>query len=450
MNRITFAAVFLLLSTGIGLSGCAGEGGPQSPAAHAETPGHGDHDGHAGHGHAAVQPGGADPDGGHDGLYCVEHDLPETECGICRPELADGLLPGQGLRIRLPSVESAGKAGIAAGRAGFGPAGSAVVVLGRLEYDRTRYARVTAAAGGVLAAVHGDVGRRVERGDLLAELRSPRLAGVQAELLAARAEDLAAERAVDRESELFENGVSSERDLLEARARHERAHAARRAAEAALRGMGLADSDLAALTGEGADLRGLPVRAPLAGTVVAREAVAGEMVEAGRALFAVADLDRLWAVLSVPEASAGRLRPGQEVVLQPSGFDGPPVTGRLTWIAGEVDPRTRMVEARAEVANPDRTLRSGMFVEARVAVGAAETALTVPRGAVHRFGGRPFVFVRHEPGLFEVRRVEARPADGDRVAVTAGLDPAEDVVLAGSFLVKSEFQKSRLGAGCAD
>ncbi len=57
---------------------------------------------------------------------------------------------------------------------------------------------------------------------------------------------------------------------------------------------------------------------------------------------------------------------------------------------------------------------------------------------------------RDEPDLFSLRRVALGPARGDSVEVLAGLDLAEDVVTGGSFIVMSEFLKSRLGAGCTD
>ena len=91
-----------------------------------------------------------------------------------------------------------------------------------------------------------------------------------------------------------------------------------------------------------------------------------------------------------------------------------------------------------------------MFVDASIIIGDSAASLLVPRDAVYRFGGRTFVFVRIAGDLYEVRRVETRTGPGNLTAVTAGLAESDLVAMEQSYLLKSEFQKSRLGAGCVD
>jgi len=91
-----------------------------------------------------------------------------------------------------------------------------------------------------------------------------------------------------------------------------------------------------------------------------------------------------------------------------------------------------------------------MFVDANIIVGESAVSLLLPRDTVHRFGGNPFVFVRLSGDLYELRRVETRTASRGLTAVTAGLSERDLVAVEQSYLLKSEFQKSRLGAGCVD
>src|SRR5262245_7413974 len=70
--------------------------------------------------------------------FCQEHRVPEKECGICHPELAETLQPGQGLKIRFPSETSAEKAGITATPARTAEAGAFVTAMGRLEFNQNR------------------------------------------------------------------------------------------------------------------------------------------------------------------------------------------------------------------------------------------------------------------------------------------------------------------------
>jgi cobalt-zinc-cadmium efflux system membrane fusion protein len=125
--------------------------------------------------------------------------------------------------------------------------------------------------------------------------------------------------------------------------------------------------------------------------------------------------------------------------------------GRITWVGSSVDSETRMVMARAEVANPDRQLRHGMFGRARIAAReAAGETIWVPGDAVQYIDEQPFVFARLADDLFEVRKIAIGGSSGRMVAVAAGLDPEDEIVVAHSFALKSELLKSRLGAGCAD
>ena len=386
------------------------------------------------------------PAGG--GLRCTEHDILEGECGICHPELADRLEPGQGVKIRFPSEASAQKAGVAARPVTGTRTAEFLEAPGRLEFNRNRYARLAAPLEGTVTRVLVDLGQDVVAGQALLEMSSPQWAEARASFRKAAAEEDAALAAFRREEDLHARRVSSGQDLDAARSRQEAARAARRAAEETLAGFGLTAEAIAGMrSGEG-DHPSLTLRAPFAGTVVSREASMGETATPGVALVAVADLDPLWAVLSVPAARSRSLRPGQSVEIRAGG--AMVARGRLVWVADALQESTRMVEVRVEIPNPDRALRAGTFVQGRIQTGGDRPVVLVPSDAVHRFGGRPFVFLELGPDLYEARRVEVNTQTDNAVAVTAGLAPGDRVVMSGSYLVKSEFQKSRLGAGCVD
>lgn len=95
-------------------------------------------------------------------------------------------------------------------------------------------------------------------------------------------------------------------------------------------------------------------------------------------------------------------------------------------------------------------IKTGLFGDARILTGDVRPAAMVPREAVQRHEGGAFVFVQNEPDLFSLRRVTLGETSGDTTVVMAGLAPDDPVVTDGSFIVMSEFLKSRLGAGCVD
>ncbi len=192
------------------------------------------------------------------------------------------------------------------------------------------------------------------------------------------------------------------------------------------------------------------VRAPFDGTVIERAASVGEAVVPGDTVLIMADLSSMWLVLSIPPDLAALAKPGMQISCVLPDLAGATVNGELVWVDSSLHDRSRMVKARAVVANPDKSLKAGMFGEARIVIGEATKALRVPRDAVQEHEKRPYVFVKLEDDLYALRRVTVGiPVDGT-VDIIKGLGPDEPVVVAGTFTVFSEFLKSRLGAGCVD
>jgi cobalt-zinc-cadmium efflux system membrane fusion protein len=381
-------------------------------------------------------------------VYCGEHDLYEAECGICQPGLACELKPGEGLKIRLPSEESESKARIVSEHPRRGPTRTSVVAVGQLEFDQNRLVHITPLADGVVRRVFAELGDRVGRGEVLAELTSFGIADAKAELLTALADEEVSSEALSRERELFDKGMSSTRHLQDAEARHTAASASLRAAEQRLLELGLDRRALERTVSEQEVSSVLPLTAPFDGTVIERDAVVGDLAAVGDRMFTVADLRILWVTLAVSERDVARLRVGQPVVISSATLTRE-IDGEITWISSHLDETTRMAEVRAEVPNPDGSLRAGMFVDASITIGESLESLLVPRDTVYSFEGNPFVFVRLESDLYELRRVQTGYDSGDMAVVTAGLSDEDLVAVDQSYLLKSEFQKSRFGVGCA-
>jgi cobalt-zinc-cadmium efflux system membrane fusion protein len=379
-------------------------------------------------------------------LFCGEHGVPESECGICQPALADGLRPGEGLKIRLAATDAADRSGIAIAPLAETEAPVRVRFLGEVSFNRNRLIRITPPVGGFVRAVLVEPGDGVEKGDGLLEIASRELgAAKEAYLRALAEEELTGERR-ERETSLHEQGVAARQDLDEALAAHTKALSSRRAAAQYLLDLGFSPGDLDETARTGDTGSRLVLRAPFPGTITDRTAVVGDFVDPGAPLLDLCDLSTLWVELSVPEAAAGRLHQGLPLVVRSPGL-AREFPGSLICVADDLDPHTRLARVRAQVPNPDRRLKAGMYVEAFVDLGVAGS-VRVARDAVHHFGGNPFVFLELEPDLFEVRRVELGGGLDESLFVTSGLMPGDRLVTDHSYLVKAEFQKSRLGAGC--
>ena len=396
--------------------------------------GHGDADEHAGHNHAHANP--AQPGANPGRPMCKEHGVPEDECGICHPELIAKLKPGESLKVRLPDDESAAMVGVQTAPAGIGAISDSIECYAEIAFNQNKLAQIVAPVGGIIQTVDVDLGSVVEEKQVVARLWSATIAEAVSKAVLSH-------QTLDRERKLRAGHVTSEKDLQEAEAVH-------RSACQQVRTLGFTEEQIEAMVRKQPETVLMEVRAPFAGEIIERTAVRGAMTEAGKPLFTLADRSTVWAMLNIEEPALARVRVGQTVKLRVDSVPGRVFTGRLAWIGAEVDERSRMARARAEVANPDRLLRSRMFARARILTRSTEKALLLPSSAVQRIEGRPLVFVKVEDDLFEARAIAVGANFNGQCEVLAGLKPLEPVAVNHAFSLKSQLLASRLGAGCAD
>jgi cobalt-zinc-cadmium efflux system membrane fusion protein len=199
-------------------------------------------------------------------------------------------------------------------------------------------------------------------------------------------------------------------------------------------------SDLLAVVESNESLQPFEVRAPLSGTVIAKDVAPGELATPDRVLFEIADLANVWVDLDVYRRDFARLRAGQPVRVDPG--DGSPIgETQLAYLSPVGSASTQTLLARAVLPNPDRSWRPGLFVTAEVEVGASSARVAVPHEALQRMRDRDVVFLA-AGDVFEAQPVELGRRDGAQVEITSGLDPGQRYVAAGSFILKAEAGKS--------
>jgi cobalt-zinc-cadmium efflux system membrane fusion protein len=408
------------------------------------------------------------------GDWCTGHGLPESRCLDCNPALAeatsgtsevekedDGSVPRyrraptvtcntQLLTVTFERETIAEEAGLEFTEVKVQPVSRTLECNAVLDYDGNRFARLAPQVGGLVQSVEKDLGDRVEPGEVLAVIVSPAFGAAKAAYLQALASEALWARNHARESDLLTRGVATERDLLEAETSLAESRIAKSRAEQELRGLGLSADQVAEVARTDDTTNEYRVTAPFTGVVVERQASVGELSDPTAHLFAIADVTRMWARLDVFEMDIRDIRTGQPVVLHVEGLPGEAVAGRITWVSAHLDPRTRTLQARVELDNPDGVLRANMFARAVVIVRDARPTVVVPRAAVQWEGCCNVVFVKDSPTAFHPVKVHLGPAAGSMVEVRRGLRGGETVVTQGSFLLKTEILKGSIGAGCCD
>jgi RND family efflux transporter MFP subunit len=209
-----------------------------------------------------------------------------------------------------------------------------------------------------------------------------------------------------------------------------------------MRNMGVSNSQLQEMGKRRELVRDIRVESPVDGVVLQRGASPGLRFDRGFEFYRIADLSRVWILADVYRQDLPFIRRG--------------ASARITTARGShvllatvspsepiFDEATQTLKVRLEVANPQRVLKPGMFVDVEFPVDLPET-LIVPVDAIVDSGLRKTVFVDRGDGYFEPRLVETGWRVGDDVEVTKGLMPGERIVISGTFLLDSE---SRMKAG---
>lgn len=333
-------------------------------------------------------------------------------------------------------------------RAGGDQYAPALLTDGQIATDDDRTTQLFSPFTGRIARIFVKPGDGVRRGQPIYAIAASELVQGRSDIATAQAAVAAAHKALTtaeanaaRQQALFAVQGAAQRDVQQSQSDLAGAHSTLAAAEAQLsaaRGR-LKVLGLGGTSGGGKDEA--IVRSPIDGTVTARNAGIGQYVEsaasgASTPLFTISDLSHVWLVANVREADAGKLRRGAMLSVQVPAYPGRSFGARVYYVAPVVDPNTRRITVRAQIANPDGALRPNMFASARLSDGATVQAVEIPAIAVLYEGDDAHVWVAHpERRSLSLRAIHTGTSTGDAVTVTQGLAPGEDVVTAGSVFI---------------
>jgi cobalt-zinc-cadmium efflux system membrane fusion protein len=324
-------------------------------------------------------------------------------------------------------------------RAAVLPFQRTIEATGTVAFDQNRSTQVLAPISGPVTRLLAGVGDRVGRGQPLAAVASPDFAADVSALRKTEAAARNARRKADTDALLFKNDAIARRDMEQSESDAVGAESDRDAALAQLRALGVDDKMLAAIRdNRPVENRGGVLRSPIAGTVVERLITPGQLLQGGTTpCFTVADMSRVWVLASIFEPDLPFVAVGDPAeVLTIAGR--PSLPGRVTYIAALVDPNTRAVAVRLDVANPGEVLKRDLYVQVALHTRRQSSGLLVPVSAVLRNEENlPFVFVANSDGTFARRGVRIGARSGDRQEITGGLQAGESVVVDGGLFLQT-------------
>ena len=324
-------------------------------------------------------------------------------------------------------------------------------VVGTVQAIDTRIGHVRPLTRGRVEKVDVRVGDRVRAGQALATFDNIEAGEVLAEYQGAvtelqrlKLQQASAQRIAERNNELSDLGAIAKKNAELSRVEAQSAQDSVRVQESVVAGL---VSRLRRFGVEQVNVSNpsTVIRAPFAGVVIKAQTAPGDVFDADRELFSIADLSHVWVQAEVYEQDLGRVKVGQPAVITVDTYPGERFQGQVTYLGDILDPQTRTARVRCEVANPEIRLKLDMFASIELPTHFSRRALVVPASAIQDLNGNSVVFIRKTATSFEVRPVKTGKTLEEETEIQSGLQEGEQVVIVGSFHLKSVALSGQIG-----
>ena len=296
-----------------------------------------------------------------------------------------------------------------------------VRTVGLVGYEEPKQYSVNSKIDGWVERLYvNQTGQFVKKGAPLLEIYSPALVSAQEEFLLARNNNLSLA------GSSFPSIAAGASRLLDASRRR-------------LKLWDISDRQIARLEQTGEVTKNLTLYAPYDGIVTTKMVREGQYIKVGMELLMLSDISKVWVYADIYEYEMPWVKIGQKakIILPYAGSE--PIESTVSYIYPFVEPRTRTVKARLDIANPDFALKPDMYVNVSLKSDTIANALTVPIEAVLHSGEKKTLFVALGEGKFEPRQVKTGVQSEDgAIEIVQGLLDGEHVVTSAQFMLDSE------------
>jgi membrane fusion protein, heavy metal efflux system len=312
--------------------------------------------------------------------------------------------------------------------------------VGGIDFNEDMETQVFTPYQGRIIALFASIGDDVNKGQTLFTIDSPDLLAAESNLIAAAGVMELTTRNLARLRELYKTLAVSQHDLEQAISDQQTAEGNLRAGRDAVRIFGKSDAEIDRIVADRKADPTLVVPSPINGRVTARSAAPGLFVQPGNPPppYVVADIDTMWMLANVIETDSPAFRVGQAVKVKLSAFPDREFDGKITTIGASVDPNTRRVLVRSEINDPRHELRSGMFGNFAISIGAPVRSPAVPLPGVVREGdGTQTVWVTADRRRFTRRTVKIGDSRDGYRQILDGLKSGELVATDGAVFLSN-------------
>ncbi len=292
---------------------------------------------------------------------------------------------------------------------------------------------VSAAQAGLISRLNAAIGDPVEKGQLLAIIKSPQLLTLQRQFLKANSDRHLAWLTYQRDKKLFQEGVISDRRWQQTRSQYNSNASTANEAKQLLEIAGMSDDDINRLAQSRRLNSQLNVRSPIQGVVLERRAVAGERLDILQPIYRIANLQQLWLEINIPQERINQIKLGDKVRVENSR-----VTATISLLGQSVNLQNQTVLARAVVDGHPEQIRAGQTINTQIIQSSDQVVYKVPNSAISQSKGQSYIFIRNEQG-FKVQPVKVIGKQDSEAIISGEITGKEPIAIQGVVALKAKW-----------
>ena len=295
---------------------------------------------------------------------------------------------------------------------------SQITLSGKITPDDNKMVKIYPMVSGIAQDVHVQLGDVVQRGQLLATMKSAEVAGFSKDAISAQADLKNTKRALQVTQDLYKSGLASQKDLESAQSDYQKAVAEDKRATAVM-GINKSNANMA-----------YEIKAPISGFVVEKNLTSNTQVRADNStnLFTIADLSTVWAMINIYESDIANIKQGDDVQVTTISYPDKVFSGKIDKVYDMLDPDNKVMRARVIIKNPGNLLKPEMFANIQVKAQSGQNLPVINTRSLVFDNDRNYVLVVDGKAHVRIQPVEIARKVEDKAYISKGLKPGERVV----------------------
>lgn len=296
-----------------------------------------------------------------------------------------------------------------------------ISLTGEVSFNENNVVKIFPRSGGQVMESHASLGDKVTKGQVLAVIRSADVAGNYSDLSSTNADVTIAKRQMENAESLYKNGISSEREYIEAKQNYEKALAARNKIQSVIN---INSGGKSSAGGQ------YTLTAPIDGYIVEKKIATGAFIrpDMGDNVFTISNLKNVWIYANVYESDIAKVKEGYAATVVPMAYPDKKYDAQIDKVSQVLDPQSKAMRVRVTLENKDMLLKPDMFAKVIVSNKEGSQAMCIPTNAIVSQDGKNYVVTYNNKSDMGISEIDIIKTVGDQTFIRSGLKQGQKLI----------------------